>query len=41
MHPINHYPADNTIHFVNTYPLDSDLSSEKRYPPFEQLGPGI
>ena len=25
----------------NTYPLESDLSGEKRYPAFEQLGPDL
>ena len=37
IHRINHYPRDST---TNTYPLDSDLSGGKRYPTFEQLGPG-
>ena len=27
--------------FAMTYPLDSDLSGGKRYPSFEQLGPGV
>ena len=30
----------NAIGFPNTYPLDSDLSGRKRYPAFEQPGPG-
>ena len=40
IHRINHYPADSVIGFPNTYLLDSDLSGGKRYPTFEQLGPG-
>ena len=36
---INHYPADSMVYFVDTYPLDSNLSSEKCYPAFKQLGP--
>ena len=39
IHRINHYLMDSVVCFVNTYPLDSDLSSGKRYPAFEQLGP--
>ena len=43
---------DSAIHWINRhledkyyenelhYPMDSDLSSGKRYPTFEQLGPG-
>jgi len=41
IHWISLYPGDNPIGFPNTYPLDSDLSSGWRYPPFEQLGPGV
>ena len=37
---INLYPNDSAIGFPYTYPLDSGLSSEQRYPMFEQLGPG-
>ena len=40
IHRINYYPADSVVCFVNTYPLDSDLSGGKRYPAFEQPGPG-
>ena len=38
IHWINHYPLDNSIGFASVYLLDSDLSSEQRYPSFEQLG---
>ena len=34
---------DSAIHLINHYQLDKilrDLSTGKRYPPFEQLGPG-
>ena len=31
IHPINHYQLDKILR---------DLSTGKRYPPFEQLGPG-
>ena len=41
IHWINHNPMDNAINFDSTYPLDSDLSGRQRYPPFEQLGPGM
>ncbi len=41
IHRINHYPVDSLVCFVNTYPLDSDLSGGQRYPPFEQLDPGV
>ena len=32
---------DSVVCFVCICPLDSDLSGGKRYPPFEQLGPGV
>ena len=38
---INLYRMGKAIGFPNTYPLDSDLSGEKHYPAFEQLGPGL
>ena len=40
---INHYPVDTCKYWGNQLrsPLDRDLSSEQRYPPFEQLGPDI
>ena len=41
IHRINHYPVDSIIDFCNTYPLDSDLFGGKRYPTFEQPGPGL
>ena len=41
IHWINHYPLDNSIGFASVYPLDSDLSGGQRYPPFEQLRPGL
>ena len=38
---INLYPLDSAIGFSNIYhALDSDLSGGKRYPSFEQPGPG-
>ena len=37
-HLINPYPADSVVCSVNTYSLDSDLSGERRYSAFEQLG---
>ena len=40
IHWINRYPMDSVVRFVNTYTLDSDLCGGKRYPSFEQLGPG-
>ena len=39
IHRINHHPLDNSIGFACVYPVDRDLSSEYRYPLFEQLGP--
>ena len=38
---IHLYPEDITIVFPITYPLYSDLFREKRYPAFQQLGPGL
>lgn len=41
IHWINLYPLDGAIGFPSTYRLDGDLSSGKRYPAFEQQGPGF
>ena len=41
IHRINHYPVDKYWGNQLRSPLDRDLSSEQRYPPFEQLGPDI
>ena len=38
---INHYPVDKYEGNLLPYPVDRDLSAGKRYPPFEQLEPGI
>ena len=39
IHWKNHYLVDKYL--GNHYPLDRDLSTGKRYPPFEQLGPEL
>ena len=36
IHRINNYPADENHGNQLRYPLNTDLSSGKRYPPFEQ-----
>ena len=41
IHWINLYPLNSAIGFPSTYRLDSDLSGGKRYPAFEQQGPGF
>ena len=41
IHRINRYPAGKYYENQLRYPLDSDLSSEKCYPPFEKLEPGV
>ena len=38
---IKYYPVNSALGFGITYPLDSELSSEKRYPTFEQPGPSL
>lgn len=41
IHWKNHYPLDNSIAFPSVFPLNGHLSGGRRYPSFEQLGPGF
>ena len=41
IHWINHYVLEDSIELITLIPRHSDLSSVERYPPFEQLRPGM